>query len=175
MYDTAIHRYFRWLVNIVGPSYNGKPYWKMLWCLFNTDYIYELDMDGNRADDGLELRKCFEEGNPKLFLDLNHSCSVLEMMIALAMRCERDIMYIPSEGDRTYIWFWNMVGSLGLLRMTDEYYDAVIVKAIMFNFLNRMYEPDGKGGLFYVPGSEQDMRNIEIWYQMNVWLQSYVE
>ena len=67
-----------------------------------------------------------------------------------------------------------MIESLGLLRMDDENYDKIVVKATMFNFLNRMYEPDGRGGLFYVPG-RTDMRDIEIWYQMNVWLQSYVE
>ena len=41
-------------------------------------------------------------------------CSVLEMMIALSMRCEEQIMDDPDIGNRTGQWFWDMIDNLGL-------------------------------------------------------------
>ena len=169
----VLNEYFRWLVELVrDPNTSQMPYWMLLSKLFGTDYIYELEMDSNRAHDGLDLRLQFEE-ETGYSLYLNRPCTVLEMMVALAIRCETDIMYIPGKGDRTHIWFWDMIESLGLIGMTDNHYDEVMVKAVMFNFLNRMYEPDGRGGLFYVPG-RTDMRDTEIWYQMNAYLESLI-
>lgn len=165
--------YFRWLVSFVRSEYQGKSYWNMLYQLFHTPYIFELEMDANRANDGLDLRRRFED-ETGFAMDFNWPCSVLEMTVALALRIETDIMYIPNKGDRTYIWFWTMIENLDLLRMSDDCYDEVVVRAIIFNFLNRMYEPDGKGGLFYVPG-HNDMKDMEIWYQMNMYLNSLVE
>lgn len=168
-----LNAYFKWLVGFIrDPNIPDMPYWMLLSQLFGIDYIYELEMDSNRAHDGLDLRRQFEEETGySLYLD--RPCTVLEMMVALAIRCEKDIMYIPGKGDRTYIWFWDMIESLGLIGMTDKHYDSVIVRAVIFNFLNRMYEPDGQGGLFYVPG-RVDMRDSEIWYQMNMYLTNIV-
>ena len=36
-------------------------------------------------------------------------------------------------------------------------------------FLDREYAPDGRGGLFYIPGIDIDMRQVEIWRQMMMW------
>lgn len=47
------------------------------------------------------------------YLD-NRPCSVLEMIIALAIRLEEHIMDDPDIGNRTGQWFWDMIVSLGL-------------------------------------------------------------
>ena len=41
---------------------------------------------------------------------------------------------------------------------------------VIRRFLNRDYERDGKGGLFTIEHCRYDMRDIEIWYQANWYL-----
>ena len=41
--------------------------------------------------------------------------------------------------------------------------------------MNREYDSDGKGGLFTVKQSKYDMRTVEIWWQMNWYLDSILE
>ena len=96
---------------------------------------------------------------------LYRPCSVLEMMIALALRCDA-FMDDPEIGERTSQWFWDMIINLGLGYMIDEKYDEYVVDEIIRRFLDRDYEPDGKGGLFRIKRCMYDLREVEIWYQL---------
>ena len=93
-------------------------------------------------------------------------CSVLEMMTALAVRCEEHIMTDPDVGNRTGQWFWQMITNLGLGDMTDSKFDRKYVDLVIQRFLDRTYEPDGKGGLFTIEHCPYDLRTVEIWYQL---------
>lgn len=165
--------YFDWMYRLVR---NGKPstrasYRKLLYSLHSTDFTYEIPMDGNRAEDGMDLRYRFGDENHyddamiAAYLD-DRPCSVLEMMIALAIRCEEHIMGDPDIGDRTGLWFWGMVSNLGLEDMSDAKFDHIRVGDVVWRFLNRAYGRNGEGGLFTVKRSRQDLRLVEIWYQM---------
>ena len=46
---------------------------------------------------------------------------------------------------------------------------------VMQIFLNREYEPNGRGGLFTVNNSPADMRTVEIWYQFMWYLNEFLE
>jgi hypothetical protein len=131
-------------------------------------------MDENRAKDGIDLRWRFV--NDRDLIDvpacLDGPCSVLEMMIALVIRCEETIMDDPELGDRTSQWFWNMIVNLGLGSMTDDRYDSMAVRRNVDRFLYRRYSPDGRGGLFFIRDCEQDLRGVEIWRQMCWYLDS---
>lgn len=61
---------------------------------------------------------------------------MLEMMIALAIRCEETIMDDPRYGNRTKQWFWNMMKSLGLSYMNDDCFDRDKFHEIRINFQN---------------------------------------
>jgi hypothetical protein len=110
---------------------------------------------------------------PEIVLDiLNGPCSVLEMMIALAIRCEENIMDDPNVGDRTGQWFWGMITNLGLGSMKDARFDIRYVDDVVAMFLDREYEPNGKGGLFTIRHCDCDLRDVEIWYQLCWYLDS---
>ena len=121
--------YFAWIVSLVG----GRGHLKLLHKLDETDFFYVLPMDANREDDGVELRyrfgyECrYDDALIARGLD-NRPCSVLEMMAALALRIEENIMDDPSEGDRLKNWFWSMVESMGLSEMDDENFDAKTIE-----------------------------------------------
>ena len=101
-------------------------------------------------------------------------CSVLEMMIAMAYRGEEQIMDDYNYGDRTGQWFWNMLSSLGLSKMSDLYFDEAYVSDIINRFLNREYEPNGKGGLFTIENTEYDLREVDIWTQFMWYLEDFI-
>lgn len=177
--DQISNEYFEWMSNLVcGDRYSkGISYRKLLMHLHNTEFTYVIPKDENRADDGIGLRYRFAyeySGVEHVERYLKGPCSVLEMMIALSIRCEESIMDDPKVGDRTGQWFWGMVTNLGLGSMTDDRFDKGFVQDVLTRFLKRKYEPDGRGGLFRVRHCDRDLRKAEIWYQLCWYLDSIV-
>lgn len=164
--------YFNWIYQLVCDD---TVHTKLLSHLFDTPFNYILEMDGNRAADGENLRYRFgrEVGYAEAVVasELDTSpCSVLEMMVALSVRMEEHIMEDDELGDRTGQWFWNMIVSLELGTMTDNRYDPDYVDMVLERFMERDFDRDGRGSLFTIEGSRQNMRNVEIWYQMCAYL-----
>lgn len=163
--------YFEWLYDKVTKHRYSRniSYRKLLSYLHSVEFTYSIPKDVNRAKDGTDLRKRFikdvSNGKPENAY-LEGPCSVLEMMVALAIRCEETIMDNAVVGDRTGQWFWGMIVNLGLGSMTDDVFDVEHVERVIDIFLNREYDPDGKGGLFTVRNCLEDLRDVEIWYQL---------
>jgi len=175
--DRIQNEYFEWMHDLVCGDRHSKSisYRKLLTRLHNTIFRYSVPMDANRAENGehLRYRYALRHRVDERDLDIGE-CTVLEMMIALAIRCEEEIMDDPEVGDRTAQWFWGMVTSLGLGGMTDDVYDRREVDYILQRFMDREYEPDGRGGLFRIRNCRTDLRDVEIWYQMLWYLNSIV-
>lgn len=169
MKDRLINEYFEWLLNHTKDKRHIK-YRKLLALLHNINFRYSIPLDSNREEDGLSLRYRFScmskyrKINVLKYLD--KPCSVLEMMIALAIRCEESIMDDPDIGNRTAQWFWLMITNLDLEYMDDNHFDKSIAIEKIDIFLNREYKRNGEGGLFIVDNARRDLRNVEIWYQM---------
>lgn len=175
-------KYFDWLCKIVLGNYQvkGVSYNRLIQYLYSREFTYSISMDGNRYEDGINLRYRFGDENGYSDAEVNATlddrpCSVLEMMIALCLRCEEHIIGEDSYGDRTGQWFWGMILNLGLSSMTDQKYDQYYVKAVVDRFLDRKYEPNGKGGLFTIRRPKYDMRDAEIWYQAMWYLNDILE
>lgn len=163
--------YFEWLCEqVCGERQHERVmFGRLLMHLHDVDFTYIIPKDINRAYDGLSLRRRFS-----LFIGLNDTaeclcdkpCSILEMMVALAIRCEESIMHDPCIGDRTGQWFWKMLINLGLGGMDNDVYNKNAVDVILSRFLKREYEPNGRGGLFRIRHCDQDLRGVEIWVQL---------
>lgn len=164
--------YFNWMYQLVcNDKYNENlSYRRLLHYLHTIDFYYLIDMDENRADDGIQFRYRFgyEMDYPRediaRYVD-TRPCSVLEMIMALAFAVEEDIMDDPTYGDRTGQWFWDMMVSLGLGGMNDKKFDFRYVEDVIYRFLDRKYERNGEGGLFTISNPPYDMRTAEIWHQ----------
>lgn len=170
--------YFEWLFNYVceGRFADNISYRKLLTYLHETEFTYLIPLDVNRAMDGICLRYRFVlayELDKEVLDYLDGPCSVFEMILALAIRCEENIMDDPKKGDRTGQWFWGMIQNLGVGAMMDDRYNEELVIDIITKFLNREYEPNGKGGLFTVK-NRGDIRDVEIWYQLNWYLDNFI-
>lgn len=176
-FDTQLQcDYFQWLSDTAcrNDCSDFGTWDTLLQILHSIDFVFMMEMDRNRASDGLALRSRFgrERKIPDYLIEqeLYFPCSVLEMMVALADRCESQIMDRMDGEVRTGKWFLAMIESLGLSSMRDPNCDEYFVLQIVRRFLLRQYSPDGTGGLFTVPRCRQDMRQIDIWYQMMAYL-----
>lgn len=168
--------YLEWLKSFVTQGEYGRhKYNHFFELLHEMEFVYCLPMDENRELDGIDLRSRFlyehnyKEENMKY---LENPCSVLEMMIALTLRCEEELAWDPYEhGDRTGVWFWKMVTNIGLSgRIDDEDFDSAFVERKISKCLERDYQPNGRGGFFIVHKAQRDMRDVDIWTQANWYL-----
>lgn len=140
--------------------------------LHNIEFRWIIDRDGNRAADGVELRDDYEIpdaycGIIDYFLD--RSCSVLEMLIGLAIRVDNDIIGDPAE-EHPEKFFMEMIENLGLDRYTNLRFDDVAIHRRIDRWMERKFTSHGLGGLFPVYHDQRDQRDLEIWDQMNSYL-----
>lgn len=173
--DSQVHElYFKWLCT---PLLEGskEEYWHLLRELHNTPFRWSVPNDDNRGSDGLKLRDEFVEnqdlGIYEWAILMQRPCTVLEMIIGVAIRVE-DVM---DDGTGFVHWFWELIKNLDLTRYNDREYwhqgASVYVRQIVNNLLSRNYQRNGDGGLFPMKSDRIDQRKIEIWYQMNAYLQ----
>ena len=174
MAKTINELYFEWMVR----KCRCEDRKRLLGLLDSISFTYIIPLDANRAEDGIDLRYRFAYENNFSEKEIHDTidrrpCSVLEMMVALAIRCEETIMSDPEYGDRTYIWFREMLTSIGFDWIHDNNFAREYCVDHIYRFLNRDYKPNGDGGLFIVY-DRGDLRSVEIWYQAMWYLTSNI-
>ena len=162
--------YLSWLYSQVGDvkvRNTSKTYWELFRQMYDTKFVWLIPNDDNRIQDGLDLRHEFlvESGFDYNDRWLNSECSFLEMVLALSRR-----LAFEGEGHPP-VWFWHLMENLGLQHCTDRSaYDKSEVDARLGIVIWRLYEPDGRGGLFPLRHPKHDQTQVELWYQMNEYL-----
>jgi len=165
--------YLEWLYFDIlnGPESLFKAYRSLLETLLDIPFRVIHPMDENRFKDGLELREdyiCNYHGKKPAIMPV---CTVLEALIALAFRMEKDIM-APMNGDfDCFRWFWGFIENLELTDFDENDYDEGWIRRIIDRFLDREYDENGKnGGIFPLHFCKEDARDMELWSQMNEFL-----
>ena len=159
--------YFNWLhAKVMLSEPPAISYNKLIRALFDTEFVWLLLGDDNRAEDGIELRSEFIRES---HLDIDQSwfnigCSILEMMISLCRRAEFQTEIHSSE------WFWQLISNLGLSDEFDDNFDDERVGNRLYDFVWRTYGYSGRGGLFPMTDPPEDQRGVEIWYQFSEYL-----
>lgn len=173
-YDRAERAYYEWLTDML-PGWRGS-HSRLLRQLFETPFRCTMETDSNRLGDGMELRSrfcwdCGYSADVRNELKARRECGVLEVMIAMAMRCEEEFMTLYTEDELIERWVGWMIRSMEIDRFDDEMYDPDAVEAALQAMMRRDYSPDGRGSLFYVPGFRGDLRQIDLWEQMMCWIE----
>lgn len=167
-------RYFDVLYDIVAADredVTDLSYRMLLGVLDEVEFRDTRGIDGNRIQDAQEMR-----ADIIAEMALDHTAvrpfgnvSLLEVMIAIADRLGQ----ITGDDD-TAFWFWEMVSNLVLDGIDDtefwsdpEGYEAEILDRAD-DVIDINYDRDGLGGLFLLREgvAPQDMRDTELWYQM---------
>lgn len=162
--------YFVWLVDLINPLYLQDEYWELLTELHTIPFVWDIERDVNRAIDGIELRREFEESERMSLGDKDaSSCSVLEMIIGLAMRMDG-----LSEEEDLPNYFWEIIGNLDLIHLVDDGYFEMDGPALVHQNIGRMmardFPPNGRGGMFPLAQDGKNQNEAEIWYQMQAYL-----
>lgn len=176
-------KYKHWLIDQVDTNrkFSLVDYSELFDLMFDTDFLWfedrgpDIAMDKNRASDGLYLRNVYDELTGSDISDVlaDKEASILEVLVALAIRIEQDIM---GEGENDYgNWFLEMLSNLGLLKYSDGNFDESAVSAIFDRFMGRKYVGKGAGSLFplknYSVCNGKNYRDLEIWSQMQYYLE----
>lgn len=171
-------QYQMWLSQLV----HGEDHSELMYILFNTEFTWPdwMPMDENRAVDGQYLRVTFaqEEGWEIEPMD-GWPCSMLEMLVALAVKIENQLAYDPDAGDRTAEWFWMMLGNMGLDICTDEWFlgertgFGYVMERVGY-FKERKYGKEGAGGPFPLSARGKNMKKAELWCQANWYMHEKV-
>ena len=168
--------YFDWIEKLISnDETEASGYRKLLLFLNDISFSYIIPMDDNRIADGIDLRYRFGYDTEipyaqiANYLDIK-TASVLEVIVALSLRIEEQFI----DGDDVGKWFWIMIDNLGLTEYKDLYFNKAKVDRIVKQFIERDYNKNGSGGLFITKDTNKDMRNIEIWDQMHLYLNEFV-
>jgi hypothetical protein len=167
--------YLEWLYDQVrnehGPQ--QKTYWDLMRLLLLKEFVWTVPNDDNRVEDGLDLRVEFvvEIGQRKArYADprkhMIASASVLEVIIGISRR----MAFLA--GGSPQGWAWTLIENLGLHRMHDPLTPrwAEQVDEALDRLIWRMYDFDGTGGFFPLAFPDRDQKEVEIWYQMNEYI-----
>lgn len=164
--------YFSWLCGLTGRPKNRNPnrsYWKLLHQLHQKPFRWFVNNDGNRNEDGKELRQEFLERTglegEDIFLDMD--ASMLEMLLALSRRVAYESYGQPAD------WFWKMLENLDMRHYTDANYDENVAHEVddaIEVVLDRDYGFEGRGGLFPLRMATTDQRRTELRYQMAAYI-----
>ena len=154
----------------------GLEYRRLMEKLYFIPFRYSVILDRNRIEDAMQLRFEFcQERDCDILGHLDGVVSVLEVLAAMARRCDESIMYDEELGDRTSEWFWVMMRNLGISGQVNEAFDEEFVDKKVDIFLDRKYSKHGKGGLFCVKSAKKDLTQIDIWMQLRLWInENYV-
>lgn len=175
MNSSIKNEYDNWLIDLTTDwcsSYGN--YGRLMEFLHSIPFYstVQVPLDENRGADGKDMRLRFVEDTVEynynhVYLYLNdYEATMLEVMAALAIRCEENIMRDDDVGDRCDEWFYGMLCSSGLVACCDENFDENEAKEIVDRILERKYSRNGKGGLFTLSNPPKDLRKVEIWYQL---------
>jgi hypothetical protein len=172
--------YFQWLYGqVADPTIQEEnlTYWNVLRILYKTEFVWvdEVVNDENRIGDGKALRTEFVRSQGWNIDDVDSNwiedgCSMLELMVGLARRLE-----FLADGTPHY-WFWVLMTNIGLAGYNDK---RRIRKDHIDDILNRIifrnYQASGLGGFFPLQNPGEDQRDIELWAQMNEYVQELQE
>lgn len=180
LYTNYYGEYFDWLCEQI----NLKPgvYDYLMRILYDINFTWVIDLDFNRSEDGIILRGDFynDENNTPEKIE-NKPCSVLEALIGLAKKMNY-ILDDADRGDRTRIWFWEMIDNLGLSKFKDSTFEDPVdiknklkINDICTKWMTRKFEYDGSGSPFPLNNPNRDQRTLHMIDQINDYvLEHYV-
>lgn len=166
--------YFKWLYRQVASDRLRNPsktYWSLFRQLFTKEFIWLIPNDDNRIEDGKDIRYDFVmetgvEDADAAWLEMG--CSMFEMLLGLSRRLAFEAEGRPRE------WFWRLLENLDLENYNDDAYMHLTrdkTEDILERVIWRTYSADGHGGLFPLNHPRKDQTKVELWYQMNAYIQ----
>jgi hypothetical protein len=170
----AVSGYFSFLCRMTNV-WNEATHHELFNYLFTIEFTHFVPNDENRAEDILDFRRSYAERSG--FEDnslFDFPPTFFELIVILAVRMD-DILCEDPQVSRVPELVSSLLVNLGLNDFGDDTFPSrrgmEIVRAATDRVLNRTYAPSGRGGLFPLSRAREDQREVELWYQMQAYLQ----
>lgn len=172
IHDILWENYGSWLLTEMG--FKKRGYSSMIKQLHYTEFVWSIPLDENRAGDGMKYRAEYIKtfgGNltdDQVKLLSEQPCSVLEMLVGLAIRCDAEYIGDP-KSPRPDLLFWEMCCNLGLDEFKNRGFSHKKCEKqllILHNWMGKNHKYNGEGTIFPVKNPANDHRKLEIWRQM---------
>lgn len=158
--------YGDWLVKLVG--FERKGYDNLMELMHMTPFTYTVERDRNRASDGQYLRgQYFDEVRVGYAGQFDrYDASVLEVLVALAIRLDNEYIGDPGEGHPEEI-FWEMLENLGFdtPKARNAHFRMHYCYEILVYWMERRYDRRGTGGVFPMRKTRRNQKKLELWDQ----------
>ena len=181
--------YFNYLMSLISSDEvnAAQEYYNLCLLFFETPFTVLNPMDENRSCDGADLRERWLDNigvkDERIKLEYANDIalmpvSFLEVLVALSVRVDKDILAMPDKPFMASEFFWDMVNNLvkyGTFGnkyhkasdiLTDEQWCVFVednMKAAIKKVLTRTYHEDGKGGLFPMNKPKTNQRKMDMW------------
>lgn len=155
--------YYEWLISQIKTPVE-RTYNDMFERMHNLEFVWTVPNDNNRVQDGIDLRFEFAGSDSrKLTLKI---VTFLEVLVALSRR----VAFVAGGDER--VWAWILIKNIGLNKMSDPLTNGRTdkIEEILHTLIWRTYDYDGNGGFFPLKNPEKDQAKVEIWYQMNTYV-----
>ena len=178
-----MNSYFQWLCDSVNCNREHESYYILLGYLHSVRFIIKKANDINRAHDGRKLlyeylEDCNYQSNEseKNIACIDDSCSILELFIGISKRMAFELAEDDLGDDDFVKYFWEIIDNLNLYDFDDSKFatdctaNTNKIKKIVERFNNRTYSKNGEGGIFPLIKTKNNQRKIELWYQMQEYI-----
>ena len=176
--------YFQWLCDTVRSDQNDKSYYNLLGMMYETPFEVKIDNDINRAVDGNEFKSAYildiygteAPKDADLYFRPEQNCSILEMIMGISKRMAFELAEDESEDFDFYRYFWEIIENLGLKRYDDDQFGdnfircKIEIREILNKLNERKYKKSGEGGMFPLYRPQKNQKKVEIWYQMQAYI-----
>ena len=156
--------YYIWLCDLVDLEAHGE-YSNLFSFLYDTEFVWSVAKDSNRAGDGKMLREDYTHEVSWFDISygewLNEPCSLLEMLIALARRTRVDLM--PEFDITDSDWFWIFIKNLGF----DRYDDRCVFDEKFVTLFQKKVANFGFCVTFF---EKRAFMGADIWQKLQCWL-----
>ena len=159
-------QYFEWLLFKVTDPKQPREFGMMYKELASTPFEARVGRDSNLIEHCEYMRQDYYDEAE--FMHQNYDIedgpiTLLEIMVNLSIKAE-DIMQ-GFDGVNCERWFNDMLENSGLIFYTDHRFSTVGARHKIKKIIDRTYEWNGRGGLFYIPvlDEKNDLREVELW------------
>jgi hypothetical protein len=179
MMNRLERNYFDWLVSHIEIG-STRTYLELFELMHDTDFIWIVPNDDNRLQDGLDLRREYLNSRARMSHKeaahfevelMDKGASVLEVLIGLSKR-----VAFTAGGTQEW-WAWKLIENLRLNKCSDPLtqQNRKKIADILYGLIWRTYQRDGTGGFFPLVEAMEDQTKVEIWYQMNTYVNEIEE
>ena len=171
--------YYTWLLSLIEPPQGVdspiRLYGMLIYELWRREFFWMDIYEGeeSRAADGRQLREQYmmEADVTPDFVPIG-PCTVLEMLIAFALRLDSTI-HDWTIGHRPWEWMTMFITNLGLADLTDNSLraaDRSFVTARLEMWMAHNIGTRGERGLFRFKRPLLTISNLDNWSQMQHWV-----